>query len=101
MDFIILGLATWRLSSLFVQEEGPLFIFVKFRHFVGIRWNEVGEEYAENFVGKLFLCVWCLSVWMAFALSILYLLFGSWIVYLCWPFALSGLACAVQGIANK
>ena len=28
---IILGLATWRLSSLITQERGPVDIFVKFR----------------------------------------------------------------------
>ena len=101
MDFLILGLTTWRLSSLLVQEDGPFFIFVRFRSLVGIKWNELGEEYSDSVFGQVFLCVWCLSIWIGIALSLLYLFFGSWLVYLCWPLALSGLACIVQGVANR
>jgi len=101
MNFLIIGLATWRISSLLVQEDGPFILFVRIRNIAGVKWNELSEPYAEDFLGQLFLCVWCMSIWIGFIFSLLYLFFGQWFVWLCWPFALSAVACFVQGTANK
>lgn len=63
IDFLIDSLATWRLTSLFHQEEGPFSFFDRLRDGIGIRYNEYNIAYADNEVGKAFLCFWCLSVW--------------------------------------
>ena len=65
LDFLIDTLATWRLTSLLYREEGVFSIFDRARDFVGIRYNEYNVAYADNEVGKAFLCFWCLSIWVS------------------------------------
>lgn len=50
-DFIILSLATWRLARLFSQETGPFALLETFR----IRYP----------LGGLMVCMYCLSLWLA------------------------------------
>lgn len=75
---LILGLATWRLSSLLVNEEGPFYMFTRLRS-----WAGVYEEGEMRQTALLFSCLWCMSVWVAFALYrfraavVLYTLAGS------------------------
>lgn len=47
-------LAVWRLTHLFVVEDGPWDILIRFRGALG-----------SGFWGKLINCVYCLSVWVA------------------------------------
>lgn len=75
VDLFVLILATFRISNLFVSESGPYNIFGKFRKFVGIIEIEVdnGEIVNEvldsnNEIGKLFSCLWCLSIYVSFIL---------------------------------
>lgn len=51
LDTIKLALATWRLSSLLVQESGPFDVFGKLR--------------GKTTVGGMLDCVWCTSIWVA------------------------------------
>jgi hypothetical protein len=62
---IVLGLITWRLTSLLVAEDGPFDIFAKFRHFLGVRYNAYSEPFATNMTGRMILCHWCTSIWVA------------------------------------
>jgi len=71
-DFIVTALATWRLSFMLAEEDGPFAIFARFRHAVGLRQTAVRENgavevamVAQSPVAELFACVWCLSVWIA------------------------------------
>lgn len=89
-ELFILILATFRITNLFVAEEGPFNIFGKFRNFVGITEIELedGEIINEvldsnNEIGKLFSCLWCLSIYVSF-----FLLFVPKKFML--PFAISG-----------
>ena len=66
---LLLGLAVWRITSLLVHEDGPLCIFVKFRHFIGIRYDKFSKPYGKNIIAEGFTCVWCLSVWISAALA--------------------------------
>lgn len=52
-----------------VRESGPFEILDKFRYWIGIRWGENNQKYGKNVIAKLFLCVWCLSIWVAFAVA--------------------------------
>lgn len=102
MDFLILGLAVWRLSSLFAQEEGPLGVFDRLRRFAGVRYNDAGIVWQNNFAKGL-TCVWCNSIWFGAIASASYLLFNSSIVYtgVTWALALSAVAVIVDEITNK
>jgi hypothetical protein len=57
---VLLGLATWRISSLLVNEDGPFYMFHRLRQWMGV--YEAGEM---RQTALLFSCVWCMSVWVA------------------------------------
>lgn len=89
MELILLALATWRITSLLKDEEGPFDIFVKLRKYFGVIDTDevVFDEYGnttieplriidDTFIAKLFECHWCLSVWAAFGISVLAVLFS-------------------------
>ncbi len=56
-----MGLATWRLSNLLANEDGPGDIFARFRSFVGV--PDTGE--IVGLAPKLLTCIFCLTVWVA------------------------------------
>lgn len=101
MNFIILGLAVWRLSSLIAREEGPMQILDRFRYFAGVRYADDGVYFLNNFA-KGISCPACLSVWIGAIASVAYLLFNSSIVYtgVVWALALSAIAVIVDEITN-
>jgi hypothetical protein len=53
-------LATWRITSLLVQEAGPYHIFARLR-----------DQHRDNEFGKALQCIWCTSVWVAVLMVIL------------------------------
>jgi len=85
IDFIILvvlALATWRVSSLLVNEDGPWDMLVNFRD-----WTLDHTT--------LFTCLWCSSVWVALALfGVMYIF--PWVFFFYIPLALSALAIIID-----
>lgn len=79
MEFLILALATWRLSSLMVNEDGPFKMF----------------EYVRQLPGP-FECIWCFSVWVGIFLSISFITIPLYTTWFCMPFALSTVAILVD-----
>ena len=74
--FIILSLAAWRISNMFVVEKGPFNLFWKIREWAGIQHNGEGEPFAypETFFAQLISCVWCMSVWVGAAWAVTWFL---------------------------
>lgn len=66
---VVLGLATWRLSSMLVFEYGPFGLFEGIRRVFGIKHVE-GRVVTMSHRNVLS-CVWCTSVWVALALVLL------------------------------
>ena len=67
LEFILLVLATWRITSLVSLEDGPWDILAKFRYIVGVRYDEYSQPTIfKNTFAKGIVCVWCVSVWFAF-----------------------------------
>lgn len=66
------GLASWRISHMLVYEYGPFGIFQWVRSLFGIRHTARGEIVTFSHRNVLN-CVWCTSVWVALALSLLVL----------------------------
>ncbi len=66
IELIVYGLATWRVSSLLVNEAGPGNVFLWLRGVVGIEHDEGGmvTVIPDGFWPSLFSCVWCCSVWV-------------------------------------
>lgn len=67
VDLIAIILATYRLSSLLVDEAGPFGIFLRLRELFGIKHDVGGDIICipDNFLAKLCSCLWCVSIWMA------------------------------------
>lgn len=57
---IRLMLATWRLTSLLVQEPGPYRLFARIR-----------AHHKETEIGTALECIWCTSIWVAIFIVIL------------------------------
>lgn len=81
MDIVIAILATWRISSLFANEDGPFYVFARLR--------------SVRFLGKLLDCLWCVSVWVGMAVGLLAHFGLMWLLV---PFALSAMAIWMDGL---
>ena len=81
-SFIIMALATWRISYMMVEEDGPWFIFYKFRERLKTR----------SMIGTLFACTWCLSVWIGAILTLSAIINERVTILIALPFALSATA---------
>jgi hypothetical protein len=67
-ELIILGLATWRLTSIINREK----ITDWLRRILGVTKDKTTglESWPDNFITNLLACFWCLSVWVAAGLYI-------------------------------
>lgn len=87
---ILLGLATWRITSLLSDEDGPGLIFEKMRRKIGIDYDDnTGQRYGKNVIAKQVMCVWCLSLYVGAVWVILYLNMPEIIKIVTMPFAFS------------
>jgi hypothetical protein len=91
--FLILALATWRVSSLLTQEPGPFHIFEKMRKQLGIVHDDSGRPIMipGKFLPELFSCVWCLSIYVGFWWFLMWSLWPPFL-WVAIVFALSGAA---------
>ncbi len=95
LDFLILALATWRLSHMVALEPGPVHVFERLRVALGAKESLNTGWQATGFWSELVLCPLCLSVWLGA------LCFALWLLspasrYVFSVLALSGLACAIE-----
>jgi len=88
MEYVVLALATWRMSRLLVREEGPWMVFARMRHVAGIHYDARSQVVAESELARVFNCVWCMSVWVALGWTAAYTL-APWTIVLALPLALS------------
>lgn len=98
LDMGALGLASWRLASLLVQEAGPYGVTEWFRERLGIRHEDgIPSSWPGAGLAALFSCVWCMSVWTA---GLLYLVwrFTPIPVYI---LAASALAVGLQAVIER
>lgn len=100
MDFIILALAVWRISNLFVNEDGPFMIFAEIRRLAGVTYDEASEPIAGNEAAKLLVCIWCFSIWLGLAIAVAYYFYPVYTFWACLPFALSAGAIALDKWIN-
>ena len=78
-DLLILSIATWRLANLIAREDGPYHLIGAFRSRFAILQRDDRNHY----------CVYCTSVWVAIALTLLWLTPLQPVV---WVLAISGAA---------
>ena len=107
LEALILSAAVWRISYMLVWEDGPFDIFERLRTKAGIGYDMEGERGIlarlplwRTTVAKLFLCVYCMSMWWAFGFAILYYIQPFTAVALAVPFALSTGAIALNRLCD-
>jgi hypothetical protein len=88
LRFTLGGIATWRITHLFIVEEGPWQIFARIRKIV-----------ASNALRGLLDCFYCLSLWVAIPFAIL-LGHSTTDRLLLWP-ALSGAAILLENLSTR
>lgn len=96
-EFVILGLATWRIADLLHYGRGPYGVFTRIRERFGIGHNGDGEplSWPDTELGRLVRCLDCGSIWVGAGLVGLYV-WSAWLaVVLALPFALSAMAIGV------
>lgn len=123
---IIGGIATWRISSIVVNENMPFRLLDKLRERVGIynlermSYDEKSEFIIDNpdahyyandtlaivestWINELFSCVGCVSVWIGFFISFLFLISGllNFISFLVFAFAFSAIAIFLEILRTK
>jgi len=99
---ILFGLATWRVASLLVHEDGPWRLFRRLREWAGIRHDEKGEALVipDGFLAGVLSCVWCCSMWVAAGWMVLFLAFGELAVIGAMVFGMSAVAVMVEKYAR-
>lgn len=100
MDLLILTLATWRISNLFVNEDGPFMIFAELRRLAGVTYGIESEPIADNEAAKLLTCTFCFSIWLGLAVATAYYFYPIRTYWVCLPFALSAGAIIVDRWIN-
>lgn len=88
IKFVLAALATWRITHLLTNEDGPADLVVRLRARLG-----------SNFAGKLMDCFYCLSFWVAVPLACV--IGGNLVDLLLIWVALSGTACLLQRMGNE
>lgn len=86
--FVLLSLATWRLSHLLSKEDGPFNVVYLIRKKAG-----------AGFFGSLLDCFYCVSVWVALPVGIFE--GNTWYEKLIYWWALSGIACLLEQSTEK
>jgi len=89
MTYILLSLATWRITSLLVHEDGPWDIFLRLRRRAGLE-NDI--EIPAGFFPGVLSCIWCCSIWVGMGWTLLFWLVPGGVEWLALPFVFSALA---------
>lgn len=102
-NLIVYGLAVWRISSLFVNEDGPAHIFRRIRELAGITHDDQGVFVIipETFLAGVLSCVWCCSIWVSFFMTAFWLISPEISLKLAVPFAFSGMAIVIEKWVNR
>lgn len=100
-EFVVLAMATWRISVMLSKETGPFHIFEKIRELTGIKHDIDGNvlHIPQKMFAELLSCVWCDSVWVGTFWVLLWLFFPQISLFIALPFALSTLAILVDRLA--
>lgn len=86
--FILVVLATWRVTHLLAKEDGPANIIVRLRARLG-----------DGLLGQLMDCFKCLSMWIAAPMALL--IFHRPLDWLLGWLAISGAACLLEQLGQE
>jgi hypothetical protein len=100
VSYLILVLATWRIASLLANESGPFDLFDRIRFRTGVYYDDYGNPQGNNELSRAITCVWCSSIWIAAALTVLYWQAGETFLWVLLPLAVSAASIIVEFIVK-
>lgn len=102
LKLFVLLLAVWRLSRMLSDdtEGGPKNVLHLIRHKIGVRYNEMGEPFGQNWFAEALLCIKCISVWAGLVATVFYVVAPDIAFILALPFAFSGAALVIEGVID-
>lgn len=92
VHLIILALGTYRISRFFIEDV----LFTPVRDRIWAKWPPNSTK-----IGYLFTCYWCMSLWIALAVVVLYLLLPLLAVAACTVLALSAIAGVIDHMLSR
>ncbi len=102
VDFVLVTLATWRLTRLFVYDDIMRFLREQFYDVVKVgKKSELARPKVgpRRVLAELFSCPWCMSVWLGALVLFVYLL-TPYAYYLVVVLAISAVASVLQISTN-
>jgi hypothetical protein len=87
LSFVAAAFATWRVTHLLANEDGPADIVFRTRRWLG-----------DGFIGSLMDCFNCMSVWVAAPLALF--VSANPLIWLVSWLALSGAACLLERLGG-
>lgn len=97
---VVVGMATFRVTSLLVREDGPWAIFARLRHAVGVRYSAANVPMGKNVVAQALTCMWCASVWTGIAFSLAFLTMPEATFLVSLPLAMSTLSVGIERLTE-
>lgn len=103
IEILIFGMATWRIASMLVNEDGPWYVFLELRKRVGIAYDDLGQidSIRENLPASILSCVWCCSVWIAFGWGLAYLLSPIVVLKIATALSFSTVAIVIDNLLSR
>lgn len=102
-DFILITLATYRITQLFVYDQVGTFIrdlFVDIKEHKGQLVRTKKAFGLERALSDIFSCPWCFSLWGGSVFVWAYLMFPAVMIYVALILAISSLASVMQILTN-
>jgi hypothetical protein len=101
-DFVIAVFAIWRIASFVYDPQvgGPWDVLHKFRHKIGMRYDETSNLVGDNVVAQGLTCSICAPIWLGAVWAALYSLFPRATTTLLKPFAIGALSSLIEKRAN-
>lgn len=107
--FVVLGLATWRVSSIIAYEDDLFGILTRLREAIGLHWFDQHDRYAPYMVeegtwryrfGELVSCLHCNSVWVGIGYTVFAYISTQITLIISLPFALSAIAVIIKDVMD-
>lgn len=96
LDLFIAALATWRISYMLVNEDGPRDVFISLRQRLGA-YDLDHNGIALTSLGRGIKCIYCVSAWVGAVCAVVCLFLPQLLI----PFALSTAAIWLQRIIRR
>lgn len=64
LELVLGAVATWRISHMLLNENGPFEVFRHAREMLGVQYSEFDESKVIAFKYEITTCIWCLSMWI-------------------------------------